>query len=178
MRSSVLSPGLLLMCTQIWSETTVVLPVTPLRSVPDSRITGADSPVMAASLTEAMPATTSPSAGIISPLRTSTRSPLSRLVAGTHSPLSSCGLVTRRALSWLMPAFRLSARALPRPSARVSAKLANQRVSQSQAVSCQASDGATPESGCPSSDSRVAITAASQRVNRMGLPNSALGLKR
>ena len=61
MRSSVLSPGLLLMCTQIWSETTVVLPVTPLRSVPDSRMTGADSPVMAASLTEAMPATTSPS---------------------------------------------------------------------------------------------------------------------
>ncbi len=77
-----------------------------------------------------------------------------------------------------MPAFRLSARALPRPSARVSAKLANQRVSQSQAVSCQASEGATPESGCPSSDSRVAITAANQRVNRMGLPNSALGLKR
>ncbi|MNO55629.1 hypothetical protein D3C76_461220 [compost metagenome] len=77
-----------------------------------------------------------------------------------------------------MPAFRLSARALPRPSARVSAKLANHRVSHNQAVSCQASEGVTPESGCPSRDSTVAITAASQRVNSMGLPNSALGLKR
>ncbi|MNZ43813.1 hypothetical protein D3C78_614250 [compost metagenome] len=145
--SSVLSPGLLVTRTQISSDTTVVLPVTPLRSVPDSRMTGADSPVMAASLTEAIPAMTSPSAGIISPLRTSTRSPFCRLVAATHSPWPSFGSLTLRAWSWLMPAFRLSARALPRPSARVSAKLANHRVSHNQAVSCQARLGVTPDRG-------------------------------
>ena len=50
---------------------------------------GADSPVMAASLTEAIPAMTSPSAGIISPLRTSTRSPSSGWWPGIHSPWPS-----------------------------------------------------------------------------------------
>ena len=39
-------------------------PVTAERSPPDSRITGADSPVIAASLTEATPSITSPSDGI------------------------------------------------------------------------------------------------------------------
>ena len=53
-------------------------PVTALRSPPDSRMTGADSPVMAASFTEATPSTTSPSMGIISPGSTSTQSPLRR----------------------------------------------------------------------------------------------------
>ena len=50
--------------TLIQSEITVVPPVTALRSPPLSRITGADSPVMAASLTAAMPSITSPSPGI------------------------------------------------------------------------------------------------------------------
>ncbi|MPN44786.1 hypothetical protein SDC9_192351 [bioreactor metagenome] len=49
------------------SERTVVPPVTALRSPPDSRITGADSPVMALSSTEAAPSMTSPSIGICSP---------------------------------------------------------------------------------------------------------------
>ena len=41
-------------------------PVTAERSPPASRMTGADSPVMAASFTEAMPSMTSPSPGMIS----------------------------------------------------------------------------------------------------------------
>ena len=52
------------------------------RSPPDSRITGADSPVIAASLTEATPSTISPSDGIVSPASTRTTSPTFRLVPG------------------------------------------------------------------------------------------------
>ena len=52
----------------IQSLTTVVPPVTALRSPPDSRITGALSPVIADSSTEAIPSITSPSIGIISPV--------------------------------------------------------------------------------------------------------------
>ncbi len=44
-----------------------VPPVTEEKSPPDSRITGADSPVIADSSTEAMPSMTSPSAGMKSP---------------------------------------------------------------------------------------------------------------
>ena len=50
-------------------------PVTAERSPPDSRITGADSPVIADSSTEAMPSITVPSPGITSPASTTTRSP-------------------------------------------------------------------------------------------------------
>ncbi len=57
------------------SEMTVVPPVTAERSPPDSRMTGADSPVIAASLTEAMPSITSPSPGMTSPASQTTRSP-------------------------------------------------------------------------------------------------------
>ena len=46
------------------SESTLVPPVTAERSPPDSRITGADSPVIADSSTEATPSTISPSEGI------------------------------------------------------------------------------------------------------------------
>ena len=50
-------------------------PVTALLSPPASRITGADSPVMALSSTEAAPSITSPSPGICSPAFTITISP-------------------------------------------------------------------------------------------------------
>ena len=63
------SPGFDVICTTIWSDSTRVPPVTAERSPPDSRMTGADSPVMADSSTEAMPSTTSPSPGISSPGR-------------------------------------------------------------------------------------------------------------
>jgi hypothetical protein len=72
MRSRKLSPGLLVMRTTSQSDSTRVPPVTALRSPPDSRITGADSPVIALSSTLAAPITTSPSPGICSPASTST----------------------------------------------------------------------------------------------------------
>ena len=66
-RSMKVSPGLDVIFTTIRSDSTLVPPVTAERSPPDSRITGADSPVIADSSTEATPSTTSPSPGMISP---------------------------------------------------------------------------------------------------------------
>ena len=74
-RSMKLSPGSAEICTTMRSESTRVPPVTAQRSPPDSRITGADSPVIADSSTEAMPSITSPSPGMNSPAVTTTRSP-------------------------------------------------------------------------------------------------------
>jgi hypothetical protein len=58
--------------TTILSERTFVPPVTALRSPPLSRMTGADSPVIADSSTDAMPWMTSPSPGIVSPAEMTT----------------------------------------------------------------------------------------------------------
>ena len=77
-----LSPGSLVTATTIQSDRTVVPPVTALRSPPLSRMTGADSPVMALSSTEAAPSMTSPSAGICSPALTRTISPFLRAAEG------------------------------------------------------------------------------------------------
>ena len=63
-RSRKVSPGLAVTRTMSQSERTRVPPVTALRSPPLSRMTGALSPVTALSSTEAIPSTTSPSAGI------------------------------------------------------------------------------------------------------------------
>ena len=65
MRSTKVWPGLEVMRTTMRSDSTRVPPVTAERSPPDSRTTGADSPVMADSSTEAIPAMTSPSPGIV-----------------------------------------------------------------------------------------------------------------
>ena len=62
-------PGPAVIRTLIQSDRTFVPAVTADRSPPDSRITGADSPVMADSSTEAMPSSMSPSPGISSPAR-------------------------------------------------------------------------------------------------------------
>ena len=105
-------------------------PVTPERSPPDSRITGADSPVTADSSTEAMPSTISPSAGIMSPASQTTRSPARRSGAGRGSSTSPGP--SRRAIVVVRVLRRLSAWALPRPSASASAKLAKSTVSHSQ----------------------------------------------
>ncbi len=67
MRSRKLLPGSWVISTTIRSESTRVPPVTALRSPPASRITGADSPVIADSSTDAMPSITVPSPGITSP---------------------------------------------------------------------------------------------------------------
>jgi len=69
-RSTKVSPGFAVTRTTIQSERTRVPPVTAEKSPPDSRMTGADSPVIALSSTDATPSMTSPSAGITSPAMT------------------------------------------------------------------------------------------------------------
>src|ERR1035441_10074907 len=128
MRSRNVSPGLEVILILTQSESTLVPPVTALRSPPDSRITGALSPVMADSSTLAMPSTTSPSPGMVSPAFTRTRSPLRSAVAGTAS---SVPLRSRRAVVSVLVLRNVSAWALPRPSAMASAKLANSTVNHS-----------------------------------------------
>ena len=95
MRSRNVSPGFDVILTMISSESTRVPPVTADRSPPDSRITGADSPVIADSSTEATPSTTSPSPGTNSPAITFTRSPARSLEPAISSIEPSC-LMRRR----------------------------------------------------------------------------------
>ena len=121
-RSRKLSPGRCVTRTTISSESTRVPPVTAERSPPDSRITGADSPVIADSSTLAIPSITSPSAGITSPAETTTTSPSA---SGARRDLLERPSGRRR---WAVVSARVlrsaSACALPRPSAIASAKLA------------------------------------------------------
>ena len=74
-------------------------PVTALRSPPDSRITGADSPVIADSSTVAMPSITVPSPGISSPAGTTTTSPRVQLGGGLGGAVAHRrdGLLAHRA---------------------------------------------------------------------------------
>jgi hypothetical protein len=115
-----------------------VPPVTAERSPPLSRITGADSPVMADSSTSATPSMTSPSAGMVSSASTSTISPARSAWLGTVSysqvRLGSCGRTSSLAGISLPSACRWPARVLPRASAMASAKLARKTVSQHQAA--------------------------------------------
>ena len=85
MRSRNDLPGSWVTSTTSWSERSLVPPVTAERSPPDSRITGADSPVIADSSTEPTPSMISPSAGMISPALTTTTSPCCSSGAGTSS---------------------------------------------------------------------------------------------
>jgi hypothetical protein len=86
MRSRKVSPGLTVQRTTIQSDNTRVPPVTDEKSPPASRITGADSPVIALSSTEATPSMTSPSQGIMSPASTSSTAPMrnSSVSTGIH----------------------------------------------------------------------------------------------
>src|SRR5277367_4745347 len=129
------SPGLEVMWTTIWSDSTLVPPVTAERSPPDSRMTGADSPVMADSSTEATPSMTSPSPGMNSPAVTTTTSPERSFELATASTEPSA----RRRLAWVSARAlrRVSACALPRPSAMASAKFAKSTVNHSQRVICK-----------------------------------------
>src|SRR3989440_1244430 len=132
-RSRKVSPGLALTCTTIQSERTRVPPVTALRSPPLSRMTGADSPVMADSSTEATPSTTSPSPGMTSPASTSTSSPLRNSGAATSCTAPTRSLLANRLAIVVERALRsVSACALPRPSAIASAKLAKTTVNHNQ----------------------------------------------
>ena len=134
MRSIKVEPGAAVMRTRIQSEITWVPPVTADRSPPDSRMTGADSPVIAASLTEATPSTTSPSDGIVSPASTSTTSPTFRLVPGTVLKFFAPGPLCSLACVSVRVRRSESACALPRPSAIASAKLANSTVNHSHRI--------------------------------------------
>lgn len=132
-RSRKVEPGAAVMRTLIQSDRTSVPPVTAERSPPDSRMTGALSPVMAASLTEATPSITSPSEGMSSPASTMTTSPGRRSSDGTRSKAARPpGSRSRFATMSVRVALRLAAWALPRPSATASAKLAKRSVNQSQ----------------------------------------------
>ena len=126
------SPAAAVMRTTMRSDSTRVPPVTALRSPPASRMTGADSPVIADSSTDAMPSTMSPSPGMTSPASTTTWSPTSSWVAGTSD--SEPSAASSRATVSVRVARSEAACALPRPSATASARLPKRTVSQSQAV--------------------------------------------
>ena len=115
--------------TTISSLSTRVPPVTAERSPPDSRMTGADSPVIADSSTVAMPSTMSPSPGITSPAVTTHRSPSCSSDDGFSTIVPSA--VRTRAVVSARVLRSVAACALPRPSAIASAKLANSTVNQS-----------------------------------------------
>ena len=108
-------PGSWVISTTMRSESTRVPPVTALRSPPDSRMTGADSPVMADSSTEAMPSITVPSPGMTSPASTTTTSPRRSSAARFSPPSRSRATVSARI------ARSEAACARPRPSASASA---------------------------------------------------------
>ncbi len=116
-------------------------PVTAERSPPDSRMTGALSPVIADSSTNATPSTISPSPGMNSPTCTSTTSSLRSCGAGTcsvftHSIPAPTSPVMRLATASVFALRSVSACAFPRPSAIASAKLPNSTVNQSHSVTC------------------------------------------
>ena len=111
---------------------TRIPPVTALRSPPDSRITGALSPVITDSSIVAIPSMTSPSPGIRSPASAITTSPARSCDAETRSIPEP----TRRfATASVFVLRRLSACALPRASAIASAKFAKSTMNQSQSAS-------------------------------------------
>ena len=132
-RSMKLSPGFVRDASRrSGRRAPVVPPVTAERSPPDSRMTGADSPVIADSSTEAMPSTTSPSPGMVMsglrrrrsrPAAIGARRPPPPSTTERRRPTSRSGGGRPWSRTW---SFRsVSACALPRPSATASARLAN-----------------------------------------------------
>src|ERR1700692_3143467 len=146
MRSMKASPGFTATRTTSQSDNTRVPPVTAEKSPPDSRTTGADSPVMALSSTEATPSTTTPSAGITSPVSTRKKSPLRSCGAGV-AVQSERDFADRNflALTDFFKPRKEAAWALLRPSAKLSAKFANSTVNHSHAVTAKMKPaGASP----------------------------------
>src|SRR5579875_733065 len=176
-RSRNVSPGSEVIRTTSQSDSTRVPPVTALRSPPHSRITGALSPVIALSSTEATPKTTSPSLGMSSPAVTSTGSPRRRSALPTvvvrarpGAKPSSGGVSRRRAVISRRWRRSSSACAAPRPSAIASAKFANSTVNQSQSDTARMKRaGASP---CPISacmKSALVSTLPTSTTNMTGL---------
>ncbi len=162
-------PGSCVISTTISSEVTRVPPVTALRSPPDSRITGADSPVIADSSTVAMPSITVPSPGISSPAGTTTTSPRVSSAAALVEPSRIVATVSLRIER------SVSACARPRPSANASAMFANTTVSHSQIeiVNVYQAGSWPPPSGLPPnawiSHVTVVITEPISTTNITGL---------
>ena len=167
MRSRNERPGSWVISTTMRSLSTRVPPVTALRSPPDSRMTGADSPVMADSSTEAMPSITVPSPGISSPASTTTTSPRTSSEAPFAVPSASRAVVSRRM------ARSVAAWARPRPSAMASAKLPKITVSHSHTATVKANQPGCP--GSPAIQRTVVKTAPSSTTNMTGLRAIARG---
>src|SRR5580700_2921021 len=172
-RSRKVSPGFEVIRTLISSESTRVPPVTADRSPPHSRITGADSPVIADSSTDATPSITSPSPGTNSPAVTITKSPARNCDPGTDSMLPSC--FNRRATVSARDLRKASACAFPRPSAIASAKFANSTVNHSHKVIC--SENPNPCECCttPRTKSMDVSSAPTSTTNITGLAASVRG---
>ena len=180
MRSRKLDPAAALMRITSVSDNTRVPPVTALRSPPDSRTTGADSPVMADSSTVATPETIVPSPGITSPASHFTKSPTFSCVAGTSVVLLACSLASRLATVCERVLRSESACALPRPSAMASAKLANSTVNHSQATTCaeKASAGAWVTRSRTSSALASAATSAVMKITGFFASEAGLSLRK
>ena len=154
-------PGSCVISTTIRSDSTRVPPVTAERSPPDSRMTGADSPVIADSSTLAMPSITVPSPGMTSPAVTTTTSPLASSDAATSRPSASRAVVVvriaRSAAAW----------ARPRPSASASARLAKTTVSHSQTAIVTVNQRGSPQP--PTIAATVVMAAPTSTTNMTGL---------
>ena len=150
--------------TLIQSESTRVPPVTAERSPPASRITGADSPVMADSSTDATPSMISPSEGMNSPARTITTSFLRNEAAGTVSVCPPG--VSRFATVSVRVLRNVSACALPRPSAMASARLAKSTVAHNQTVICSSKPIPLPPA-TRSRTSRIVVSVAPTSTTNM-----------
>ena len=132
-----LSPGFAVIVTTMRSDITLVPPVTEQRSPPDSRMTGADSPVMADSSTLAIALDDVAVAG--DHLAGDDHDPVAREQLGRRDVLGGTGLRRggeRSCRSWRRAGWRPAP--CPRPSATASARLANTTVSQSQTTTDQA----------------------------------------
>ena len=170
MRSRNDRPGSCVTSITSRSESSFVPPVTAERSPPDSRITGADSPVIADSSTEPTPSITSPSAGITSPASTITTSPRCSSAAGTLRPSRSRALVVVRV------ARNAFACAFPRPSAIASAKLANRTVSQSHTAITPTNHSSPVRPRARSSTKMTLVTTLpSSTMNMTGFFNCSRG---
>ena len=134
MRSINVEPCAAVMRTRIQSESTCVPPVTADLSPPNSRMTGANSPVIAASLTEATPS-------MISPVRRNyvtglDQNDVADLQIGAGNELEVLGSRGSKQLGLRLRALlpeQIGLR-LPRPSATASAKFANSTVNQSHST--------------------------------------------
>ena len=178
MRSRNDSPGLTVTCTTSQSDSTRVPPVTEEKSPPASRITGADSPVMALSSTEATPSITVPSSAMVSPASTSITTPARNSLActGTHWAPKRGSVSTLATVLRFMPR-RLAAWARLRPSASASAKLANNTVNHSQsAIARMNPAGASPSPPKACAHSSVVKIAPRYTTNMTGLRHCARGV--